>query len=203
MMPTLRSSRWLVLLPLAALALGLGGCGKKMAEKAQEKIIENALEKEAAKSGQKADVKVDLSKGEMTIDSKGEGGESYKMSSKDNTTSVTKADGSQVVVGDSVAIPASFPKDVPLYPGMKPTMAAAEPAQESFSLSATTPDSLQKVAGFYKEKVKENGWSEETPAIPDTDEMSMLMYTKDQRSLQVMVMKAGDGTGIQIVIGKK
>lgn len=196
-------SRYAAPLLVPAIVFGLIGCGQKLADKAAEKIVEKTIEKQAAKDGQK--VKVDLSKGEMTVESKGagEGGESFKMSTKDNSTSVEKSDGSKMVMGEAAAVPANFPKDVPLYEGMKLTMVAFDAPQEMFSISATTPDSVAKVADFYKEKAKANGWAEEVSIAQGGDQMYTLGYSKEKRNLNVMVMKTDEGTGIQITTGNK
>jgi hypothetical protein len=83
--------------------------------------------------------------------------------------------------GRSVALPEGFPKDVPLYPGAKVTMSGKQ--GEGMMVMLTSGDDVQKIAGFYEAKLKENGWEIETSA--NIGEGSMFAAKKEKRHLSV------------------
>ena len=92
---TMKTSLPLVLVLAAASALPTVGC-KRLAERAAEKAEEKAIEKQTG--GQ---VSINGQKGTMTI--------------------VT--DAGAMTMGELAKIPEDFPKNVPIYPGSKPTVA--------------------------------------------------------------------------------
>jgi hypothetical protein len=106
------------------------------------------------------------------------------------------ADGTIATFSESgVTLPDDFPKDLPLYPGAVPTLHTTVKNNRSVMLKTT--DAADKVAAFYKEKLKAEGWKIEAEfAIGDTASLS---GTKDRRTLAVVV--AHDGKGAQITLG--
>ena len=53
-------------------------------------------------------------------------------------------------------LPADFPADIPVYPGA--TVEHVPSTGATVSATLTTPDSLPRVAMYYKEELKKNGW---------------------------------------------
>jgi len=199
------------ILAAATIFVAFAGCGKKVSELATEKAIEMA----AGQNGEKVDV--DISEGKMTVTGKdgeqttiqGDGDNStitmtgkdgFKMNANDTGATMEMADGSKMTSGDAAKLPEDFPKDVPTYEGMKLIMAMSTP-DGGFSVTAETTDALDKVSTFFKEQVAAKGWTEGYAA--QQGEMFNGQYTKDGRSLIVMVMKSDDKTGIQLTIAKE
>lgn len=165
-----------MLVVLIAASLALGGCGKKSdetrARTAQEKAMEKSIEKS---SGDKANV--DLSKEKMTFQTK-EGGKV------------------EIATGEAgVKVPDDFPKDVLVYKGAKVDSSVKSP--EGMQVMLSTADPADKVAEAYKTEMTKSGWTEKTSMA--MAEMTMLEYTKDQRTATVNVMK-GDGKGAKVML---
>ncbi len=53
-----------------------------------------------------------------------------------------------------------------------------------------TPDSLDKINGFYKSELESKGWKVETTV--NTDKMVMYKASKDSRDLVVQVASSGN-----------
>lgn len=69
--------------------------------------------------------------------------------------------GAQMDIG-SGKIPDTFPKDFPLYPGVKVTSSlsgAQQGKSNGFWLTLSTADSQDKVVSFYESNLKSNGWT--------------------------------------------
>ena len=66
----------------------------------------------------------------------------------------------QVLGEGGLALPEGFPKDVPIYPGSTVSVSAA--VQDGMHVSLKTADASTKVAAFYKEKLKADGWQIES-----------------------------------------
>ncbi|MCP4644624.1 MAG: hypothetical protein GY851_29545 [bacterium] len=201
-----------------AIAAVSTGCGEKAAQTIAEKAMEKAIESEAAEDGEDVDVKVDISKGTMTV--AGADGEkvNMKMDADNGTMTITGADGEQVgmkidateggatmttadgtemLSGANAKLPDDFPEDVPQYKGMQLVMVTKMP-DGNLSVTATTPDSIDKVAAFYKKEAEANGWNEEMSM--DMGEMKNLQYKKADRGMIVLVIKDEKETGIQLTI---
>lgn len=156
----------------ACLILLISGCGKS----AEEKAIEEQIEKE---TGMKTNV--DISNDSVKISGKSEG-EEYSFST-----------------GNDAEIPKNFPKDIPVYKPSK-TMGGAA-VEEGFSVMLTTKDSMDKVASFYKEKMKGSGWSEEFSM--DMGGQTVLVFEKDGRSLNIAAMPLGGETRITLAVAEE
>lgn len=109
-----------LLLALIVLS-SVAGCDK-IAEKLGHKVAEKAIE--GASGG---DVKVDSSKGGVTI---------------------TGKDGTVVTGGTNSKVPDGWPATVPIYPGAAVASAMTTPTAKSVTLS--TKDPKTKVVDFYK-----------------------------------------------------
>ncbi len=107
---------------------------------------------------------------------------------------------SAMTVGDTVSIPDSFPKDVPILTGAKPFMNATQDKMEILHLKIQQP--LAAVAREYQEKLKAEGWKIESTA--NMGEMSMIQAKKDNRTCSVVINKgSGDAEAtIQLAVGE-
>jgi hypothetical protein len=135
---------------------------EKITEKVTEKAIEHTIEKETG-----GDVQID--KGSLSF--------------KNDKGSVEFNSG-------GAKVPDSWPKDVPLYPGAKVTMAMSNDAQHVLALE--TPDSPDKAVAFYKDKLS----AMKQEAAMSTEQQEMLVY-KDgtERLVQLSIGKEAGGSG--------
>jgi hypothetical protein len=153
---------------VVSMALMLGGCGKKMAEKAMEKAIEKG-------GGGKAHV--DLSKNQVRIQTK---------------------DGDKMEFaggGEGLKIPADFPKDIHVYQGAK--VEGSIKTGEATQLTFTTADAAAKVAEEYQGKMKQAGWEEKTSAQMSgmtmleykKDQRNLMVHiTSDGKTTRIMLI---------------
>jgi len=95
-----------------------------------------------------------------------------------------------------VALPDGFPKDVPIYPGSAVTMSAS--TKDGMQVVLKTPDPSDKVAAFYKEKLKGAGWELETSLSGEGS--SMVSGKKDQRSVGAVVGRDSGGSAVTLMI---
>jgi hypothetical protein len=168
--------------PLLAAALALAACGKvqdKVAEKAAEKMIESSI----AKDGSKA--KVDLSEGGMKV-------------------STTDASGktSQMEMGNAKITEADL--GLPFYPGATLTegssMRIVNGASSSLQQGLHSDDAPDKVAAFYREKLKAMSEGKQLMDMSHNDGASIsVVDDKAKSTLQVHVSKAEKGTDFAIV----
>jgi len=197
----------------------LTGCGEKVAET----LTERAMEKAMAEDGTEADVQLDAKTGSMSIKSKdgdkdvevkiedggmtikSKDGEVVSMSSDDGETftMTTGAGKASVAVGQGAKIPEGFPKDVPVYAGVKIHMASADPDGGSFSVQAMSDDPPEKIAEFYKKEMKANEWVEaEGMVTTGGSAMHMLNFEKGDNTAVIIVMAQEGKTSLSIATGK-
>ncbi|MCP4642579.1 MAG: hypothetical protein GY851_19195 [bacterium] len=189
--------RTFALVALMGMAVAMTGCGEKTAETVSEKVIEGALKQGGAES-----VAVNVSDDGVSIKGTGEDGEAFSVTTSEDGGSMTMDDGNvSMVAGDNVALPDDFPKDVPLYDGMELGMAMKAAEEGAFTVMATTADAMATVAADLKKQAEAQGWTEQMTM--NQAEMNMLGYSKDGRTLQFMIMRDGDKTGIQITTAKE
>ncbi len=139
---------------------------------APEEATEQAMESAIRSSGQEGDVEVDA-----------------------GTMKITTADG-QMTFGEGTKLPDNWPDDVPVYEGLK--LLTAMTAPEGSTIQGTTTDSLDKVTEFYKDRVTKDGWTEQTTMTQP--QMSMLSYTKEQRTLVVTIGAADAETSVSLTV---
>jgi len=193
------SFKWTIAIALAiVVALPLGcGCRQKVADKTIEKVIET----QAKKDGKDVDVKMNSADGSMTITSK-DGKEKVDMKSDDKSFSIQTKDGT-MVAGDAAKLPESFPKDVPVYPGAKPTLVSTMAGNETFTANFDIADTLENVSAYYKKELAANGWKEQQVISQAGDQpMQMLNYTKEERMVMVTVTRDGDKTVLSLMVSK-
>ena len=171
-------------LGLALLAL-LAACGK-----VQEATAEKAIEAELAKQGG-GSAKVDLSSGGTQITTTDATGKTTQM----------QMGGAQVGEADV---------GLPFYPGSKPLEGGASrittPEGSMISIGLHSDDAPEKVAEFYRAKLKAQATGKQFMDMSGGDGGATLMLADDkqQGAIQVHVGKAdSSGTDFQIVANRK
>ncbi|OGQ04056.1 MAG: hypothetical protein A2W61_08555 [Deltaproteobacteria bacterium RIFCSPLOWO2_01_44_7] len=82
-------------------------------------------------------------------------GVEYKQSADQQTVTMTdQKTGEQVVAGEDLKIPDSFPKDLPIYKNAKVTMFATNPPM----VSLFSKDDVQTTVAWYQQALPGNGW---------------------------------------------
>lgn len=187
-------------LALALVALPLSGCGKAK-EALQEKAVEKAINAAAGKDG----AKVDINKNQMTITTKDGGSTTLTSSDKGDAVTMKTADGTVTMTsGENAKVPEDFPKDIPLYPGAKPTTVTASSKDKAFTLQFTTKDPVEKVAEHFKKELVGQGWAEGmVMSTPGEQAAQMLNYTKGERALMVNISKESEGITILLTTSNK
>ena len=145
------------------------GCGKKAEEKAAEKMAEKAIE---ASMGGEAEVDIE----------------------KDGLRIKTKEGEITMTAGDSVKLPADFPKDVFLYKGADLKTAMELP--EGFNLMFQTKDDPSKVSEAYLTEMEAKRWSKEMSM--DMGGRKMLVFKKDERIVNVSIASQEEMTQISL-----
>jgi hypothetical protein len=164
-----------------AIAVSLGGCGKAQ-EKASEKMAEKAIESSLSKDGTQA--KVNLSEGGMKV-----------------TTTDASGKSTQMEVGNAKISEAEL--GLPFYPGAKATegssMRVVSGASTSMQVGLHSDDAHDKVAAFYREKLKAMSDGKQLVDTSDNDGASLaLIDDKAKSSLAVQVSKAEQGSDIAL-----
>lgn len=168
---------------LIAAAVALSACGKAQ-EKASEKAAEKMLESAMSQDGSKA--KVDLSGGTTKVTMTGADGKAAQMEA--GNVKITEAD-----VG------------VPFYPGAKPSegnsMRIATPEAVNSTVTLTSGDAPDKVAAFYRDKLKARSEGKQFIDMSGGDGGTTLSLAdgKTNSAVQVSVNKAESGSEITIV----
>mgnify|MGYP001435626532 CR=1 FL=1 len=158
----------MVLFALMSATLVLSGC-KKASEKLTDKLIEKSL-----KSSGAGDAKVDVANGKVSI----------------------KTDKGQMEMstGESVALPADFPKDIYVIKGAKIQTAMKTP--EGHMLQLSVERAKEKIAESYVSEMKAQGWTSD--ASMDMGETSTRLFKKDNRQVAVMISQKDSGAELVI-----
>ena len=165
-----------------AVAAGLAACSKAP-EKAAEKMIESTIQKDGTKA------KVDLSGGSARI-----------------TTTDASGKTSQIEMGAAKVGEAEV--GVPFYPGASPTEGGSSkvstPEGSMYSVFLQSADSPDKVAAFYRDRLKAMSAGKQMMdmSVGDGGANLMLADDKAKTSIQVNVMKGAKGTDLQIVANR-
>ncbi len=114
------------------------------------------------------------------------------------TYTMSGPDGGKVQVGENLTVPSDFPGDVPVYPDLKIISSTVMP--QGATLTGETGDSLDKVAGFYADKMVSEGWEKESEMTQP--EMRMVTFKKEGRNAAVHAFKNEDKTTIQLTAAK-
>ncbi|MFN7974357.1 MAG: hypothetical protein U0166_18745 [Acidobacteriota bacterium] len=153
---------------LAAATLLFCRFGEKAKEKAAEKIAEKVLEKQGG--------------GKVDIENLGKDGQKISVTDEKGQTAVFSGN----------AVPESFPKDVPVYPGATPGYGVTATGDKGATVAVlNTTDDPAKVLTFYQAELPKNGWEIKT-TVDSKAEGGMLLATKDTRQATVMIGKGSD-----------
>ncbi len=169
-----------------ALAFALGACGK-VQEAATEKAAEKMIESSMSKDGTQA--KVDLSQG------------SLKVSTTDASGKTT-----QMEMGNAKISEAEL--GLPFYPGSQPkegsSMRIASGGNVALQLGLHSDDAPDKVAAFYRDKLKAMAEGKQLMDMSSGDGASIsLIDDKTKSTLQVHVSKADKGSDIALVANRE
>jgi len=164
-----------------AIAISLGACGK-VQEKAAEKAMEKTIESSLSKDGKQA--KVNLSDGGVKVSTTDASGKSTQMELGNAKISETEL-------------------GLPFYPGAQPTEGASmrivNGASTSMQVSLHSDDAHDKVAAFYRDRLKAMAEGKQLMDMSSNDGSSLtLVDDKAKSSLQVNVSKAEKGSDIAI-----
>lgn len=199
-----------MLASVVALVIAVG-CGQKASETAAQKATEKILESALSKDGQKVDVKISRDGGaKMTIQGQDADGKmvNMKIGGENDAVSMTVqgADGNvQMTAGASAKIPDDFPKDIPVYPGLKLQMVQTIESGKSYMVQGNSGDAVEKAAAFYKKEAAAQGWTEQSSMNQAGDNpMQMFTYAKGERTLTVMIMRdsSENRTSISLTTGQ-
>lgn len=148
------------------------GCGKAVVEEASEAAIEAGLP-----DGSKVEI--------------GQEGGTIKIQGPDGNVSME--------TGESVALPANFPADIPVPDGVTWQMVQGAQSDGNSTLvvqgSLATP--LAEVAATMKKNLEGQAW-ESVSSFQQTGEAEMLAYKKGERELSITISKDGDKTALLI-----
>jgi len=85
-------------------------------------------------------------------------GPKVDVSNNGETVTVKGKEGESVTFG-AKEIPSDFPKDVPIYPGSKPTGSYVAAGKDNgLVVGLETTDEFNKVTAYYSEELTKNGW---------------------------------------------
>jgi hypothetical protein len=129
-------------------------------------------------------------------------GHKATVTQKGNSVEITSKgkDGQEVRLGEGVALPEDFPKDVAIYPKATVFMSSKE-KKGTMSVMLKIANPAQSVATFYQEKLKENGWDIENTT--NVGNLTMLQAVKEGRKLAVSVNKDASETMVTLVLEKE
>ncbi|TAK45431.1 MAG: hypothetical protein EPO29_01725 [Betaproteobacteria bacterium] len=165
-----------------AVAAGLAACSKAP-EKAAEAMIESAIQKDGTKA------KVDLSGG------------STRITTTDASGKTTQMEMGGAKVGETEL-------GVPFYPGTKPgegeSSKVSTPDGSMYTVMLHSADSSDKVAAFYRERLKSLSTGKQFMEMSGGDGGASLVLADDQAktTVQVHVTKGDKGTDVQIVASR-
>lgn len=126
--------------------------------------------------------------GKVTVEQKGDAAK-YEITTKEGKATMTASD-------TEVAIPDTFPKDVPIPKGAVAKLSMSQGKSEVLHLRVS--GTIADVAKEYQDKLKGEGW--EIESTMNMGEASMLHAKKGSRQCTAMVMKDDAGTLIQLTV---
>ena len=128
--------------------------------------------------------------GKMTVEQKGDTAK-VEIATAEGKATMTAND-------KGVAIPDTFPKDLPLPKGAVPKMAMSQGKAEMLHLQV--PGTVAEVDKAYQEKLKGEGW--EIGTTMNLGDSTMIEAKKTDRKCAVMVMKDPAGTMVQLTVNQ-
>lgn len=171
--------------------VAVAGCGKKADEKLTEKLIEKSL----SRDGVKADV--DISGNTMSFTTTDADGKQANVKVNGDEMTVSGADGVTTFQATGAGkMPANFPADVYVYAGADIVSAVSSSA--GVNLALKTSDASKDVMAKYAAEMKDKGWATQTSL--DTGDMAMLVFSKDNRTANVVVQFVDGRTSINLTV---
>ncbi|MFH1621276.1 MAG: hypothetical protein ABIB04_04300 [Patescibacteria group bacterium] len=166
-----------VVLSVSLMGLGCNPFQKteeKVSQKIGESVAESMLEKA---TGGKVDV--DTGNNQVVF--------------KDNKT------GNITAFGEDLKLPDNFPKDVPIYSGVKITSVIMdEQGDKAVSLSLKSTDNPVAVLGWYEKAIKDAGWDEQTSWSANNIESRT--YDKDKSHIALTVSKNTENENGSVIL---
>jgi hypothetical protein len=129
------------------------------------------------------EVKVERKSGEVTFEASGKGGEKVTVAAGDK----------------GIALPADFPKDVPVLKGATVKVAMTQGKKMVVHLFVAGP--VADAAKFYDDELKAQGWVVESTM--NTGDVSMVSARKGKRQCSVTAAREGDGTMVQLALSQQ
>lgn len=116
----------------------------------------------------------------------------------DSNTDNQHGDGSTVTTqaGNEIRLPKNFPNDVYIHPNT--TIFNAYTTSESSTVGFDTEDTVKTVAEQYIANMLKSGWNKTT--ILDQPEISMLSFSKKERTANVIISSDDEKTQITITL---
>ena len=156
------------------------GCGRKrekLSEKMARSLVEKAMEKAIEKDGG-GKTSVDLKDGKFTVKTdKGE---------------------MNFAGGEGVALPKDFPSDV--YVDKSAKIKTVMSVGTGMNVSLLSSDSMSKTAEVYGEKMKAQGWEQDSQMA--SEEQVIVSFKKEKRQAIVTAAKTDEGTMVSLTIVK-
>lgn len=119
---------------------------------------------------------------------------------KDGTGFTMKTDTGELNLGGG-SLPTSFPKDLPVYAGMRSQTSAVNSKDESGTVVLSGKAAASDVVDWYEKEMKSNGWTE--TANQTVGEGSAMSFTKEDRQASVLVVPSGTGeSAVTLTYGK-
>lgn len=158
----------------AAACIVLAGCGK-----ATEEVTEAVIE---ANLGDGASVEINNDEN---------GGASFSVKTEEGTITMQS--------GESIPLPANFPKDIPVPDGVNWNVAQGSEGEAGggFVVSGTVSTPLAELTTTMKDKITAQGWTNES-TFDQADEAQISSWKKDERQMTLSLSKDGDKTNVMI-----
>jgi len=99
-------------------------------------------------------------------------------------------------------LPDSFDTELPVYPGATLQTTLDNPDEKAVVAYWTTPDSLDQVAAFYREKLPDTSWTVEGDNLNESDFLSITI-SQGTREGAVIMAASDTETGIAISLTEK
>lgn len=111
-------------------------------------------------------------------------------------------DGNSISIGNA-SLPSTFPKDVPIYPGSKATVAVMT-KDNDYGATLTTEDSVEKVNSYYKGELFKLGWTpDDTQSDPSNSTEPTTVYKKESATLSIITITDKKSSKTNIIIAYK
>ncbi|HEY3374153.1 MAG TPA: hypothetical protein VGK02_03705 [Candidatus Aquicultor sp.] len=116
-----------------------------------------------------------------------------KVDEKNGSVNIKTDKGEATISGSESKVPDGFPKDFPIYDGVKITSGLKTEAEgkTSFQVTFETSDDVKKVVDFYKKALADNGYK--ISGSMEADEMASLSLKKGDADIGGVTITKSDG----------